>query len=229
MATLSGSKQAEEISKGTLTENRKRKMVASSAEGGEGAHSSREDKKAASNTVGTSSDAATAPLSAQAKEDAKKSEQSTSEQPGEGEDKRVLEIPMNSFDFSFLTNKMRRVELPEKYEHLPTFVWRFSKDGPALVVPGTPPALVAWEGGHLRADRKSPASPAHLLDRVRSPESSDEPDLRARTVCSFTYISLVLIHNQASRCLRELNLQVNGIEAPGQLSHDQLMFGQSTK
>ena len=196
MSAMSEKKQAEEVAKGTPNENRKKKMVANSAEGGESSQSPEEDQKvasvAASNTLGTRNDAATTTGCAQANEDAKESEGSTSEQQAEGEDNPALEIPMNSFEISFLTNKLERVELPEQYEQLASYVWRISKDGPVLVVPGTPPALVAWEGGHLRGDRKTPATTAHLLDRVLSPESSDEPVLRALTVCTFTYNSLVL-------------------------------------
>ena len=182
MSAMSEKKQAEEVAKGTPNENRKKKMVANSAEGGESSQSPEEDQKvasvAASNTLGTRNDAATTTGCAQANEDAKESEGSTSEQQAEGEDNPALEIPMNSFEISFLTNKLERVELPEQYEQLASYVWRISKDGPVLVVPGTPPALVAWEGGHLRGDRKTPARspprprPVHGVVRRTRPACS---------------------------------------------------------
>ena len=160
-------------------------MVASSAEGGENSQSSQEEKKLASNTLGASSDAATATWSAQANGNVKESEESMTEQAEEGEQNPVLEIPLNSFDLSWLKNDLQRVDCLEQYEQLASYVWRVSADGPVLVVPGTPPALVAWEGGLLLADKETPATTAHLLDRVLSPESSEEPVLRALTVCFF--------------------------------------------
>ena len=184
MAAISGSKKTDPA------EGKKNEMgVASSPGQGENTQPSPQGKDAAGKIkpLMASSGASTSWKSPAAGEAGQPSKEQKSGQQGvkrQQEGDPVETIGQMWLAGTWVHNKLERVGSLEEYEQHASYVWRVTADGAVLVVPGTPPALVEWEGGPMQSDEEMPAATAQVLDQILCPKSPIEPVLRALNVCS---------------------------------------------